>query len=1195
MSFKKLEVYGFKSFADKTTIEFESGVTGIVGPNGCGKSNVVDAVRWVLGEQSAKLLRGDKMQDVIFNGTDVRKSLSFCEVSLHFDNTNRIFALDTDNIIITRKLYRSNESDYMLNRQPCRLKDITDLLRDTGVGKEGYCIIGQGKIDALLSAKPEDRRGIFEEAAGISKFKKSKRDTENNLAKVQENLVRFNDIISEMEKRRGPLEEQAEDAKKALELRDQLRLNEVNVYIYQYENASESKRLVQEVLDGVNQEIAMLQDDFNTAQYEYNKRTEAIAQADEQLNALRDERTALLVEAEKLSGKNTLLQDRIENIKADRNRLTAEIDKAEASLKFKSETLEETLRATDTLDKELVTVKAQLKELEVQYEAICQEINVYEEQINTSTSKVIDSYDELMDIKANMSKLLAEQDALTQRYSENEEKRQQIMIDSSAITEDLQRCREDLKTFAEKVADLTRRKDSVYKRREELQTLVNEYIGKVHKLEDSITAYDTKYRMLEDMRKDYVGYQNAVKYLMKDAIGDAQLSSRIEGTMAELINVPKEYQVAIEMVLGQVLQNVVTRDEKDTKYLIDYLKSKGYGRVTFLPLNCMYPRRLDNASKGVLDEKGVIGLAIDIVKYDAKYDILMSSQLGSTVVVEDLDVANYIARKYSHAFRIVTLDGDVIATTGSITGGSRRTETSNILGQEEQIKNMKSARDNAQKDLAKMAGLLKETKRQLNEAVVALDNISKQLHDAEIEYALEKEKENKYLVDLARYEAEDNALKTQNDGILEKITIIETQVKSVDRLEGNITEQRSEVNRLVELHKAEFDKRKVEREETSKLLTETQVKCKTIEGEILAKKDTAIRLKRECEDLQTEIYDMRALLATAIARQNETEQEAMSISMSEDDRSKIIDIERRIAEGDDMKKKLLEEQSAFDEKKNVAMQQLQVATARQAQEQARLERIDTDIDLMGQHIAEEYQLDYQSALTYRVDGFDCEEGMRVITKVKRQIHNLGPINMRAIEDFKELNERYNEHIEQRDDMLKAEADLKKIISDLTVQMTDKFATEFKKIQENFSVVFRELFGGGEGQLILEENPDDPLGAGIEILATPKGKKKMQSISLLSGGERAFTAIAILFAIIKLKPMPFCILDEIEAALDDSNAKLFASYLRKFSKETQFIIITHRKPTMELADALYGVTMQEPGVSKMVSVKLADAIKTAKKD
>lgn len=1191
MNFKGIQLYGFKSFADRLDISFEGGFTGIVGPNGCGKSNVADSIKWVLGEQAPKALRGSCMQDVIFGGTDKRGSLSYCEVTLVFDNTSRMFNVNFDEVAITRKLYRSGESDYLINHTNCRLKDITDMLRDTGLGRDGLSIIGQGRVEDIVSAKPGDRRKVFEEAAGIARLKNKKRESELKLERHRMNLERISYILVELERQLGPLKRQAEDAKQFIELSEKLKYNEINYYLYKYENANITKNDVNLKITGILEEIEQLRGQLSKASDDYSKRMVDIGYYDEQLEKLQNEQTRILVGVEKLAGEGKVLSERINNHKGLIVSIDKIIDLNQKDVDIKSQQLVDIVNKREKALRDIDSFNRELDSVTDKYLTILEEILASENKLEMTNLNIFNSLDKLTDIKANMSKLMAERDNLKLQIEDLKEEQnlsRERIASSVLIKEGYDK---DIEANDLKIADL---KQNISKKREEYnenRSRLNELNHKVIEANNRRTALDTKNKMLQNMKNSYESYQMSVKRVMQDSKNDHKLDSCIEGVVAELIKVPAQYEIAIETVLGGALQNIVTKTQDDAAYVIDYLKRNNYGRITFLPMNSFKSSMLDSMHRSVLNDDGVMGVASDIVVSDSKYRGIVEGLLGKTVIVKDIDIAIKISQRYRNGFRIVTLDGEVLSTTGSMAGGSRKNERADLLSRERDIEENRKEMDVAIKIYNSASEEQKKVGIKLETILDDIKQFDEQIQKKEIANAAISEKQiiTAKLIDdtNVNIDLRESKIKT----IERRVNEITEQKKYIDKSEEDAVSERTSAGKVVAESKTISDEKKTLRDQLAAkqsalkvTIAETESAVKTYETEIS-------RYKEECNLLMQNIKEQEVRKEIQTAKVKETETELHRILLENSDNIEVIAIKNKIEKIGLSKKTLQDELFELDFKKSEINGLINDATSRQIREEGKLNKIDSDLFNMEESVREQYQLTYETAIDQRDIEFDNSHAQTEINKLKKSINNLGSVNINAIEDYKEVGTRYEDLNNQKNDLTKAEEDLMKIIQDLTDEMVIRFKTEFEKINYNFKNVFKELFGGGRAELILEENLEDPLEAGITIKAEPPGKK-MQSISLLSGGERALIAIGILFAILKAKPMPFCVLDEIEAALDDSNVKVFASYLRRFSRETQFIVITHRKPTMELADALYGVTMEEKGVSKMVSVKLSEAIKNA---
>ena len=1193
MKFKKLEIYGFKSFADKLEVKFESGVTAIVGPNGCGKSNVADSIRWVMGEQSAKSLRGSSMQDVIFNGTDTRKPQSFAEVSLYFDNTEKIFPFDYNEVVLSRKLYRSGESEYAINKNPCRLRDLVDALRDSGLGKESYCVIGQGKISALLSAKPEERRAVFEEAAGISKFKNKKNEAEKKLERTRENLTRINDIIYELEKQLGPLAKQSENAKKFLEFKEKLKSLELNIYVYQYDNASDNKKEIREKLEGINAELEFKQSEFENAVEKYNRSVDNINKLDDQIAALRDELLELTVGLEKQSGETKLFEQKINSLTETNDKLSTEINQDEQLQSTLTSVIEEKKKSLEKSKHVLQELERQIEKANEEYLEIVDRITAGEETSQLTGDEIYSSLEKIGDVKANLSSLNTEKAALLEKQKETLERQDKIKAEKRELVSKQDELREKAELIESEIEKLNIEKSNT---NEELLG-VNHSIAVVSKeLDDGKVDYHTKLtraRVLQEMQEDNEGYIVSVKRLLEQAKTNASIGGKIVGVVAKLMKVPERLETAIEMALGSAVQNIVTKNEDDAKYIVEFLKQNRFGRATFLPISAVKERSVPDYARAKLNGKGVLGVASELIEFDKKNSPVFNHLLGGTVIVDNMDNALNLARSTSYAVKIVTLDGDVINPQGSISGGSKKENTVNLIGREREIKDIIQSIENLKNDIKTKTdrfNLLKEKQVKLVEKTEELVSLIHNKNVEEVKATDEIERIDDQISDLDR---ENRQLEFNNEAILDRIDAIETALERASREETEISNKKTEASENKRANDSKFDILRKQREEVYDHMTELKVKSASESTLIVSLENEIEKLN---QDYSVSIYRLRENKleyqknVTTITELKAHIEETINRAVYESNMKQLSEVRDKLAGLDDYKAKLQNEMVEFDSRKLMLSGEIQRANDKKTKEEMNLAKIDADIEVMQERVWEEYGLTYATAAEHKLTDFDLKEGLIESSKLKKQIQALGYVNVNAIEELKSVQERYDDLSKQRDDLTKAETDLVKIIKELTNEMETKFKTQFEQINTNFQKIFKELFGGGRAELRLNED-ENLLECGIDIVAEPPGKK-LQSITLLSGGEMALTAVAILFAILKLRPMPFCVLDEIEAALDDANVERFAKYLQRFSADTQFIVITHRKPTMELADSLYGVTMEEKGVSKMVSVKLSDAVKNS---
>ena len=1187
MNFEKVEIYGFKSFADKAEIKFGDGITGIVGPNGCGKSNVADAIRWVLGEQSAKSLRGSSMQDVIFSGTQGRKSLSYCEVSLYFDNSTRMFSLDYNEIIITRKLFRSGESEYYINKQPARLRDIVELLHECGIGKEGYTIIGQGKVEEIMSAKPEDRRMIFEEATGIAKFKIRKNESERKLERTHENLVRYIDILTEIENQLGPLERQAEKAKEFNELSEQLKLHELNTYIAKVDGVESAKDKINTRIKGVEEQLALRNAELSSAQAEYDKIFSDINDADISLKKLNDELLEKRVSMEKSSGAKQLYEQKI-------SYLLSQIERANGEIENNAKLIED-CKGTFSLnnaqlqqDEELlVSLKDKWEKVSKKLLSITEKIALGEELADANRKKMIESIESLSDLKLNRGAMSIEKNNLLDKLNELTARLDELSVKREGLFNDKDRADKNIDDLDRSVFDL---KNQIEAKENEVRNC-NEEVAKsdnsIYTLNSAVTTLLTKDNFYKALKDSYDGYAPAVKNLLTKAKTNSALKSKIKGVVAELIKSDKKFDIALETALAASAQNVVTSTPDDAKYLIEYLKVNKLGRITFLPITSVKGREQSPQVTSALKEKGALGVANELVSYDAQYENVISNLLGNTLIVDTLENATRIADKYRFAFKMVTLDGDVFTTQGAMTGGSRRTDTVGLLSSDRKIednqKELETKRVQLEQVKAEKSGLEKTRDRALED----LSMLNDIYNGKRQQILIEREKQavaERALSDIGK------EIETANDLIDEvkdRIAQIDQKYQSVASGGEKLEADKRSASESADKHQQEQDLLRKERDALSEQGTALQVEITELKSKIANINTENERLKvliSETEQSTANLVKSNEG-AEGIIEELRRDQEKVALTKAEQDyvngiRDKIegientkTDLRARLNKNDETKQGLANQITELSEKKH--------------EQEIALAKIDSDLEYMQQSIWEDYQETYESAVKVRIADYDASFGENEINRLRRKRSSLGAINATAIDDCKALKERYQEMTTQKEDLEKAELDLKQAIDKIKGEMLTQFDQGFTTINENFQRIFKELFGGGRAMLQIDyTNVEDRLEAGIEIVAEPPGKK-LQKLSLLSGGEKALTAIAILFSILKLRPMPFCVLDEIEAALDEANVDRFARYLKKFSQDTQFIVITHRKPTMELADALFGVTMQEKGVSKMVSVKLSD--------
>jgi len=1182
----KIEAYGFKSFADKFELRFSQPITAIVGPNGCGKSNVSDAIRWVLGEQSAKILRGKTMQDLIFAGTEKRKSMSYCEVSLFFDNKNRIFPLDFDEIVISRKLYRSGESEYLINRNVSKLKIISDLLRDVGLGREGYSIVGQGRMDAILNAKPDDRRAIFEEALGISKFRVRKVETERKLDRYRDNMTRLNDIMVELDRQLGPLKQQSENAKKYLDISEKLKVLEVNAYIHSYDNAYVEKQRIGTLINALEEEKSLADKKLEEANRYYQEIFERMANTDNEISALHNEEMELSVAVERQSGEikvlgeqlkffNKAVEDTLSQIEFDQNAIeqtTIKLQDLNNDLKQKTENHKK--------------LSEQLVELNCTHANLENQIAKMRDSNELAQNEKLNLLDSLTEKKATLARLTTEKISCAERLQDIDEQEEEIMQKLAHNTEEEKQVVlvfEEAKHNAEKLRmDLEDYQKQNVQNEEQLFSTNASF----NTLSQNTAVLIARQKYLQSSLENYEGFAGSVKQLMKDVATDTTLSDKVMGVVANVIKVDKKYEIAIESILGNSLQNIITKNEEDAKYLIAHLKARRYGRITFMPLTSIKSRTIDENS--VLSEVGCLGVTSDFVSTKTEFLPVVNSLLGNSLLVDTIENAIKISKKYFYRFRIVTLDGEIILPAGTISGGSKKSE-GGLLGTEREIEEIKQKIEKAKQDQADCAKKRDElnAKKQHLALVIARTNADYQQNIVKI--AAYQERISKFGALSASEQNFIKGISAERNTINEKLESIN---KSISNVEAEIVALQNKKETLANTSDEdlkEYNAIKNKRNEVFDAINDLKLKISLLASNISATNKeiatsndfilaTDFDLKEKQQQL--EVYNLNVKELKLKLFEGNSDNEKVNA---------LANIHKKVEEINLLKDKLKDECASADIARTNAGLELNKVNEKILRAENDLSNIDLNLDALQKRMDEIYELTYSEALQYKVEDFNYPEAEKEIVKYKNSLSRLGDVNLTSIEGYSETKTRYDEMQAQIDDLKKAEEDQQKIIKDLTDEMVTRFNAGFSEINKNFGEIFRELFAGGHARLTIEaEEGKSPLDYGIEIEAQPPGKK-LQSINLLSGGERSFTAIAILFAIIKMCPMPFCVLDEVEAALDDANIDRFAKYLRKFSEKTQFLVITHKKATMESADVLYGITMEEKGVSKNVSVQLSEAI------
>ncbi len=1182
MYLKSIEIQGFKSFANKIVFEFHNGITGIVGPNGSGKSNVADAVRWVLGEQRVKQLRGASMQDVIFAGTEMRKPQGFAYVAITLDNGDHQLAIDYDQVTVSRRLYRSGESEYRINGSPCRLKDINELFYDTGIGKEGYSIIGQGQIDKILSGKPEERRELFDEAAGIVKFKRRKAIAQKKLEDERQNLVRVSDILAELEKQVGPLEKQAQAAREYLRLKESLKHLDVNLFLSETGVLKEQMDEAKKNEEIVSQDLERVKKETEAIRKEYDALEEALALLEEKISAGRSEESQKTVEKGSLEGQINVLKEQINTERMNEEHIRHRMESIEAEISQKQGQIQNYEKEKEESSSYISEVINRQKEAEVSLMEQDTAILDTQEQIEALKQAVIDTLNEKASVNARDQRYEAMLEQINMRRAEVSQKLLKTKSDESVQEQQIAAEKKRLEEIDEAIRRLLLRETET----EEKAAGAASEVKRLNKaLNDCQQAYhrnNTKLESLRNLAERYEGYGQSIRRVMeaRDRIHG------VRGVVADLITVDKKYEAAIETALGGSIQNIVTDSEETAKRLIEYLKKNKFGRATFLPLTSIGNRTSFTQEKA-LKEPGVLGLANELVHADKEYEGLLKYLLGRVVVADSIDNAIALARKYQYSLRIVTLEGELLNAGGSMTGGAFK-NASNLLGRKREIEELEEACkkallqvDRTNENLVLQEGLLAgfneemENQRQEKQALY-LEQNTVRLGISQLE-----EKKTEIAESASDMMTEHRQLEEQSQEIVENRLQLKAQT---DVLKDRGQKNQEEIESLTAI----LEDSKREREVLAKELSAVQLETAGLKQKEDFLKENIRRVYEEIRKGKEELEGLaKGSQGSGLAIRAREEEIAGIEARIEENKVRMETLQDEILTLTREKEETAKRQKGFFEKRETLSEQVSSLDKDLFRIQSHKEKLDERMESHVAYMWNEYELTYTTAESLRDPELtSVPEMKKQIETIKADIKGLGNVNVNAIEDYKEISERYEFLNTQHGDLIKAEETLLQIIEELDTGMRRQFEERFAQIRREFDKVFKELFGGGQGTLELMEE-EDILEAGIQIISQPPGKK-LQNMMQLSGGEKALTAIALLFAIQNLKPSPFCLLDEIEAALDDSNVDRFAGYLHKLTANTQFIVITHRRGTMVSADRLYGITMQEKGVSTLVSVNLIEA-------
>ena len=1175
MYLKRLELKGFKSFPNKTDIIFKEGVTAIVGPNGSGKSNVSDAVRWVLGEQSIKSLRGEKLEDVIFAGADKQKPMNFCEVALTIDNSDNKLNVDYSEVTIKRRAYRNGESQFYLNNKSCRLKDIKEILLDTGIGKDGYSIIEQGKVDEILSNNPVNRRKVFDEACGISKYRYKKNESERNLKNTKENLARINDIYVEIENQIKPLYNQQVKARKYLDLSEQLKKIEVNNYIREIQKIENQLKEINSQYEALIKELDNTDKskiDFEESSKEINTQIEevdkSIEKASEYINSIKSV-------IDKKDYEINLLNQSRENSSKKIQRNIEELEKINKSSKENKENLGKLYKEKENNEKNINELKSQLNIFIEKNEINKNKIETLNEKIETLKDDIIELLNEKQDVSNKLTTLNANKDNIDQRNESIESEIKEIndkVKEKEVLLEDL---KEKINDKKEKLNDFKEKINNYYERLNSLKEENHNLSNKIQNNNYSLKEYTSKLNVYIDMENHYEGFNRGVKEVLKN-----KNLKGIYGALGQVVTVEGKYEKAIEAALGAYMQNIITADENSAKAAINYLKHNKIGRVTFLPMNIIKSKKINN----IQSKTPFIGIASDLISYDEKYRDILENILGRTIVIDNIDQGIKFARETGHKYKVVTLDGDILNPGGSLTGGSLKT-SGNILSRKrlinefnEKINNTKAENIDLEEKVLSIEKELvdcKENIKQYEEEVKVLD---KKLIFNNSSYSRYEEEVNSLKSSMKKLETEKENLGSNLNYTMEKKSILENQIKDIDNNHAenketieNLNKELNKENEIYENEKSKFDSINLQLTKDKEILKSQNADIERIKAYLNELSNKISLIDKENKDEESEIKEIDEKIII-----ENREKENLKTQLNDNNKN----LENKKIARENLKQKLDENNVKL---KDIDKQFMELKESIFKVE-SRIEKLESNKEANNFKLFEDYNLTYLQAIELRDD--EIEINKKILDTLKKDIKSLGNVNVDSIEEYKEIKERYDFYSEQKEDLQKSIEAIEEIIKDLEEHMKIQFKEEFAKINENFKYVYNRLFGGGEGNLTILDQANI-LESDIEITAKPPGKK-MKNLSLLSGGEKALTAISILFAILLAKPTPFCILDEIEAPLDDSNIARFGIFLKELTSKTQFIAVTHRRGTMEAADYIYGVTMEQRAISKVIALSLNEA-------
>lgn len=1181
MYLKSIDVQGFKSFANKITFEFHNGITAIVGPNGSGKSNVGDAVRWVLGEQSAKQLRGGNMQDVIFSGTETRKPLGFAYVAITLDNSDHKLPIDYEEVTVARRLYRSGESEYLLNGTSCRLKDVHELFYDTGIGKEGYSIIGQGQIDKILSGRPEERRELFDEAAGIVKFKRRKNTAVKKLEEEQQNLTRVKDILSELSRQLEPLEKQSETAKIYLKKKERLKELDIQMFLTEMNRIRTQLKEVEEKYRIAQEDLEETAKDFDTTRTEYEKLETELEQLEAEIQKAREEATQKALQKQNLEGQINILKEQIHSVRQNEAHYQERFSSVEADLEKRNEEEKEYLKEKQELDTRLSQYRKEQEETQNIFKDIAMEIHRLEEAVENGKNEII----EILNLRASTKGKLQRYDTMMEQISIRKVELNQKYL---RLKSDAAELESSGKKYAAEKEEIAQEIEKLVREGNRCEDQIKKYQAEIsrgnQKLEIGQTAYHREASRLESLKnitERYDGYGNSIRRVMEQK----KSVPGIRGVVADLIKVEKSYETAIETALGGSIQNIVTDDENTAKKMIEFLKKNRYGRATFLPLTSMKNKKtFTNAA--ALKEPGVIGIASELVQVETEYEGLANYLLGRTLVVDHIDHGIAIAKKYQYTIRMVTIEGESLNPGGSLTGGAFK-NNSNLLGRRREIEELEDSVEALKRDMEQLQKLVEEYRSKRNGFRDKAAKVQEQLQEQYLRENTVQMNLNSMSGKQAEIKAGYESLKKEKEELERQTQEIEENSSSIHlELETSASQEKALEEQITNDQEI-LEKKKQQETEISGKLERYQLEAANLTSRQGFIQENISRVRQEKESLEAQkttlLENEKEGKESILEKEEQIREIQKTIQAAEEEEERD---QNRMKEALERKEKMNQSHKAFFEKRDELSGKMNLLDKETYRLTTQKEKLEENQETQVNYMWEEYELTYSQALVQMPDQLtDRAEIKKGISEVREEIRKLGNVNVNAIEEYKELSQRHEFMKTQHDDLVSAQETLMGIIEELDTGMRRQFEEKFAQIRDEFDKAFKELFGGGKGTLELDEE-EDILEAGIRIISQPPGKK-LQNMMQLSGGEKALTAIALLFAIQNLKPSPFCLLDEIEAALDDSNVTRYAQYLHKLTKNTQFIIITHRRGTMNAADRLYGITMQEKGVSTLVSVNLIE--------